>query len=64
MEAMFGGCTSLTQLDLSSFNISNVPELEGLLVGCNKLTTIYVCQEDFDNLGEAELSSPIKFIIK
>lgn len=40
--AMFHGCTSMTNLDLSALNTSNVTENEGMFEGCSALTTIYV----------------------
>ena len=40
--AMFHGCTSMTSLDLSALNTSNVTENEGMFEGCTALTTIYV----------------------
>ena len=40
--AMFHGCTSMTSLDLSALNTSNVTENEGMFEGCSALTTIYV----------------------
>lgn len=39
---MFDDCTSLTTIDLSSFNTENVTETNGLFYGCENLKTIYV----------------------
>ena len=42
MGYMFGGCSSLTSLDLSGFNTANVNYMPNFFSGCNKLRTIYV----------------------
>ena len=39
---MFHNCTSLTHLDVSSFDTSNVTEMERMFGDCSVLTTIYV----------------------
>ena len=41
MSFMFHGCSSLTSIDLSSFNTSNVTDMYRMFLGCNELTTIY-----------------------
>jgi surface protein len=38
---MFDYCTSLTSLDLSSFNTSKVTDMRWMFYSCSKLTTIY-----------------------
>lgn len=38
MGYMFNGCSSLTSLDLSSFNTANVTKMAGMFYGCEKLT--------------------------
>ena len=40
MEVMFDGCSSLTALDLSSFDISNVTDMRGMFSGCSSLTSL------------------------
>lgn len=37
---MFSGCASLTTLDLSSFDTSNVEDISSMFEGCNSLTEI------------------------
>ena len=37
---MFSGCRSLTSLDLSSFNTSNVTDMSGMFSGCSSLTSL------------------------
>lgn len=37
---MFSGCSSLTSLDLSSFDTSNVTGMGGMFSGCSKLATL------------------------
>ena len=39
---MFYGCSSLTSLDLSSFNTANVEKMIYMFYGCSSLTKIYV----------------------
>ena len=39
---MFAGCSSLTSLDLSSFNTSKVTDMRGLFEGCKNLTSLNV----------------------
>ena len=36
---MFRGCSSLTSLDLSSFNTSNVTDMQYMFYSCSSLTT-------------------------
>jgi surface protein len=38
---MFGNCTALTSLDLSSFNTAKVTDMYGMFSYCSSLTTIY-----------------------
>ena len=38
---MFNGCSSLTSLDLSSFNTVNIMVYEGMFFQCSSLCTIY-----------------------
>ena len=40
MSYMFSGCTSLTSLDLSSWNTRNVTTMFNMFVGCNSLTSL------------------------
>ena len=42
MSAMFSGCSSLTELDLSNFDISEVRYMYAMFANCTNLTTIYV----------------------
>ena len=42
MIYMFSGCSSLTALDLSSFNTQNVTEMEYMFSGCSSLTALDV----------------------
>ena len=41
MVSMFRGCSSLTVLDLSSFNTANVIAMGGMFMRCSNLRTIY-----------------------
>ena len=40
MESMFGRCTALKELDLSSFNTSKVTNMLGMFSGCSSLITL------------------------
>ena len=40
MHEMFSGCTSLTSLDLSSFNTEKVTDMYGMFYDCSKLTSL------------------------
>ena len=40
MYAMFEGCSSLSELDLSNFNTSRVENMCGMFAGCSALTTL------------------------
>ena len=42
MNEMFQGCTSLTELDLSHFNTSNLQYMDNMFTHCTNLSTIYV----------------------
>ncbi len=58
MYAMFYNCSSLSKLDLSKFNISNVTMLGnsewnmGMFYNCSKLTTLNVSNWDTSNVTE------------
>ena len=45
MYYMFSGCSSLTSLDLSSFNTRWVKYMQGMFNGCTNLNTIYVSED-------------------
>ena len=47
---MFAGCSSLTSLDLSSFNTSQVTDMRGLFDGCKKLTSLDVSSFNTSNV--------------
>lgn len=40
MAEMFGGCTSLTSIDLSNWNTSNVTDMSGMFGHCSGLTSL------------------------
>lgn len=42
MRKMFFGCSSLAELDLSSFNTNNVTIMNNMFMGASNLKTIYV----------------------
>jgi len=41
MEQVFSGCSSLTEVDISSFNTSSVQTTHAMFYNCSNLTTIY-----------------------
>ena len=46
MRYMFGGCTSLSSLDLSGWDISNVYLMNGMFQNCSKLTSLDLSKWD------------------
>ena len=56
---MFYDCNSLTSLDLSGWDISNVPYTEDMFHGCNALKTIRMvgCSQDTIDKIKAQLST-------
>ena len=46
---MFGYCSSLTLLDLSSFNTSNVTDMEAMFLSCSKLNKLYLSSIFFNS---------------
>ena len=47
---MFAGCSSLTSLDLSSFNTSKVTDMRGLFAGCKNLRSLNVSSFNTSNV--------------
>ena len=47
---MFGNCTSLTSLDVSSFDTSKVTSISGMFNGCESLTSLDVSSFDTSNV--------------
>ena len=47
---MFAQCSSLTSIDLSSFNTSQVTDMRGLFEGCKKLTSLNVSSFNTSNV--------------
>ena len=50
MSWMFGYCSGLTSLDVSSFNTSNVSSMYGTFCGCSGLATLNVSNFDTSNV--------------
>ena len=50
MEFMFGGCSSLTSLDVSGFKTDNVISMQSMFWGCSGLTELDVSSFKTDNL--------------
>lgn len=50
MNYMFYNCTSLTSLDLSSFNTSNVTNMNWMLCNCSSLTDLDLSSFDTSNI--------------
>ena len=50
MAAMFYGCSSLTSLDLSSFNTANVTDMGAMFLNCTGLTSVNVSSFDTRNV--------------
>ena len=47
---MFAGCSSLTSLDLSSFNTSKVTDMRGLFAGCKNLRSLNISSFNTSNV--------------
>ena len=55
MWGMFLGCSSLTSLDLSSFNTTKLSAMQQMFFGCSALTTVYVGSGwNLDNMSYEE----------
>ena len=50
MGYMFSGCSSLTSLDVSNFNTSNVTNMGDMFRGCSSLTSLNVSSFDTSNV--------------
>ena len=49
MSNMFNYCTSLTSLDLSNFDTSQVTNMDGMFIGCESLRDIKINDETSAN---------------
>ena len=47
---MFGGCPSLTSIDLGSFDTSNATDMSWMFYGCSSLTSIDLSSFDTSNV--------------
>lgn len=47
MSRMFYNCSSLTEIDLSSFDTTNVTRMDSIFNGCTSLNTIYVTEDNW-----------------
>ena len=54
MNQMFGGCSALTSLDLSSFNTSNVTDMGDMFYACNSLTSLTLTSSFFNSSAVTE----------
>ncbi|MBR4921843.1 MAG: BspA family leucine-rich repeat surface protein [Prevotella sp.] len=52
MSSMFSGCSSLTNLDLSSFKTDNITDMEYMFSGCSALTTLDLSGFKTDNVTD------------
>ena len=50
MDALFDDCTSLTSLDLSTFDTHNVTDMRGMFYGCTSLITLNVTSFNTSNV--------------
>ena len=50
MSWMFTGCTSLTSLDVSSFNTANVMDMSGMFLSCSSLTSLDMSNFNTENV--------------
>lgn len=56
---MFSGCTSLTKLDISGFDMSKVTDVSNMFVNCSNLTNLNLGGCDFKNLGTSNCFSKV-----
>ena len=54
MNGMFYNCGSLTNLDLSSFDTSNVTDISGMFYNCSSLTGIDLSSFDTSRLLDVQ----------
>jgi surface protein len=54
MEFMFSNCSSLTSLDLSNFNTSNVKNMESIFYNCSSLTSLDLSNFNTSNVKNME----------
>ena len=52
MNYMFNGCSSLTSLDVTNWNTSNVTDMRGVFGGCSSLTSLNVSNWDTANVTD------------
>ncbi len=50
MRYMFDDCESLTQLDVSNFDTSNVTDMTCMFAGCESLTQLDISNFDTSNV--------------
>ena len=53
MNCMFTYCTSLTSINLSTFDMSNVTDVFGMFTACTNLETIY-CNQTWSGIASSE----------
>lgn len=58
MDAMFQRCTSLTSLDISNFNTSNIITMKGIFLDCTSLLSLDMSSFSADII-DAEISNSI-----
>ena len=52
MDSMFKGCSSLTSLDVTGFDMGNVTRIDGMFYGCSSLTSL-----DLHNFNTSKVTS-------
>ena len=58
MSGMFRGCSSLTSLDLSSFNTSSVTGMNNMFANCSSLTSL-----DLSNFNTSKVSGTYQMFV-
>ena len=51
---MFYGCSSLTNINLSNFNVKNISDIFGIFFGCSSLTNINLSNLNINNVSKME----------
>ncbi len=63
MSSMFFGCSSLTSLDLSSFNTANVTYMSIMFSGCSNLTNLDFRNATFNATSYTSMFSSVNHAI-
>lgn len=63
MNGMFWGCSGLTELDLSAWNVSKVTDMTDIFWGCNNLNYLNISNWKNNDITKVSINGNIKTII-